>query len=395
MNIPAGFRCAAVHAGIKASPDKPDLALIVSDRPASAAGVFTQNRVCAAPVKVSRERVPAEGVRGIVVCAGNANACTGRRGLEDARRMAAVAAAEIGCRPEDILVCSTGVIGVPLPMAAVEAGIRKAAARLAGSPQNWESAARAMMTTDTQPKVVSHNLALARGSVNVLGLAKGAAMIGPHLATMLAFIVTDAGLPAHRLQELLRAAADVSFNCLSVEGHTSTNDTVLVLANGAAQGEQLTEQQQEQMGQVLTTVCQQLAEKIAADAEGAQHLVHIEVQGLASFEEARHVARTIANSVLVKTALFGGDPNWGRIVSAVGFAGVPIQEEELAVWIDDVLVFWEGEPQPFDRVALSRQLRDRRVVTLRVQCGRGPAACHFWTSDLTYDYVRLNAEYTT
>jgi glutamate N-acetyltransferase/amino-acid N-acetyltransferase len=386
-----GFRFGAVHCGVRPDRDRRDLALVVSDTPAVAAGVFTQNLVCAAPVHVSRERLPATDARGVVVCAGNANACTGERGLADARRMTDLAAAAISCRSQQMLVASTGVIGRPLPMDAIADGIPKAAVALTPAVQGLDAVAHAICTTDTRIKVSSRLVKTGDGEVRITGFAKGAAMIGPNMATMLAFILTDAIVESDGLKPLLREAVDRSFNCISVEGHTSTNDTVLLFANGASgfRPERL------QFAAGLSEVCTDLARAIAADAEGAAHLVTIEVEGAPSDGDARRVAKAIADSPLVKTAIYGADPNWGRIVSAAGYAGVPFAERDVSLWLNDLPLYRDGAPLPFDAATASAYLKQNRDVSMRLRVGTGSGRCTFWTCDLTPEYVRLNADYTT
>jgi glutamate N-acetyltransferase/amino-acid N-acetyltransferase len=385
VHLARGYRYAAVHCGVRPDRDRRDLALIVSDTPAAAAGVFTQNRVCAAPVVVCRERLPGADMRGVVVCAGNANACTGEQGLADARRMAALAADGVGCRPEQMLVASTGVIGRPLPMDAIAAGIPKAAAALTPAVNGLDAVAHAICTTDTRIKVASRLL----DDVRITGFAKGAAMIGPNMATMLAFVLTDAIIEPDTLQPLVRDAADRSFNCISVEGHTSTNDTLLVFANGAS-GRRV-----EGFGPALSAVCTDLAKAIAADAEGANHLVTIDVEGLPDDDSARRIAKTIADSPLVKTAIYGADPNWGRIVSAAGYAGVPFEERDVSLWLGDLPLYRDGAPLPFDAATASAYLKQNRDIAIRLKFAGGPGRCTFWTCDLTPEYIRLNADYTT
>lgn len=393
-HLARGYRFAGVPCGIRpAEPDRLDLTLVLSDTPASAAGVFTQNRVVAAPVRVSRARVPARDVRGLVACSGNANACTGAQGLADARRMTELAAATTSCRPEQFLVASTGVIGRPLPMPRLDEGIPRAARALQAGPDAFERAARAILTTDTVIKVSTHRLPLHGLDVTLTGFAKGAAMIGPNLATMLAFLLTDAAVAPEDLAVIARQAADASFNSISVEGHTSTNDTLLILANGTGptlQGDALA-----RFTHAATAACADLARAIAADAEGATHLIVIDVEGLRTDAEARKVARAVADSPLVKTAIFGADPNWGRIVSAAGYAGVEFEEEQMSLWLGDLPLYQAGAPQPFDAATASAYLKNNREVHLRLRFTLGPGRCTFWTSDLTYDYVRLNADYTT
>jgi glutamate N-acetyltransferase/amino-acid N-acetyltransferase len=392
-HLARGYRYAGVHCGLRPDPNRRDLALVVSDTPAAAAGVFTQNRVAAAPVRVCRERLPAAAARGVVICSGNANACTGARGIADAERMAAVAAEAVPCRPEQILVCSTGVIGQHLAMPCLEKGIRAAAGELRGTAEAFGNAARAILTTDTTIKVSTRALGLQGSEVRITGFAKGAAMIGPNMATLLAFVMTDASVSPDALTRLARQAADQTFNCVSVEGHTSTNDTLLLFANGG--GRRLEGEALAGYGQAVTAVCADLARAMASDAEGAAHFVTIRVEGLRNDAEARCVAKAVANSALVKTAIFGGDPNWGRIVSAAGYAGVNFEEEQLSLWLGDMLLYRDGSPQAFDAAAATAYLKKNRDIDLRLVFRLGQACRTFWTCDLTYDYIRLNAEYTT
>jgi glutamate N-acetyltransferase / amino-acid N-acetyltransferase len=392
-HLARGFRYAGVHSGIRPDPERLDLAVIASDRPAAAAGVFTQNRVCAAPVLVCRERLPTAQARGIVVCSGNANACTGKQGLEDARQMTELAGAALGVPAEQMLVCSTGVIGRLLPMDVIAPGIALAAQELAGGSTALERAARAILTTDTRIKVSTQTVVTDGGTVQLTGFAKGAAMIGPNMATMLAFVLTDAAVAPADLQALARSAADRSFNCVRVEGHTSTNDSLIFLANGAGaplQGAELA-----RFSEAATAVCADLARAIAADAEGASHLVTIEVEGTRTDADARTIARAVADSALVKTAIFGADPNWGRIVSAAGYAGVDFDESQLSLWLGPTLLYRAGTPLPFDPALVSAFMRDHRELTLRLVFTLGSGRCTFYTCDLTYEYVRLNADYTT
>jgi glutamate N-acetyltransferase / amino-acid N-acetyltransferase len=392
-NLASGYSYAGVHCGIRPDPNRLDLALVISDGPATAAGVFTQNQVVAAPFQVCRQRLPCSDARGIVICSGNANACTGQRGLEDARAMARIAAGAISCRPEQILVCSTGVIGRHLPMPCIETGIRAAALSLESAPAGLDRAARAILTTDKRVKVSTRVLTIGGSKVQITGFAKGAAMIGPNLATMLAFVLTDAKVLPDELSVLTHKAVDKSFNCISVEGHTSTNDTVLFFANG--QGPQLEGEGLTRFQRAACDVCMDLAQAIADDAEGANHFITIMVEGARDDTEARRIAKTVAESVLVKTAIFGADPNWGRIVSAAGYAGVPFKEEHLSLWLDETLLYHNGAPQPFNAAAASAYLKHNRNIQLRLRFSLGSGQATFWTCDLGYEYIRLNAEYTT
>ena len=387
--VPKGFRASGVKAGVKPSGGL-DLALLVADVPCSAAGTFTTNRVCAAPVKWCREIVPSADARGVVVNAGNANAATGGQGEANVRRTAEVAAGLIGCEARQVLVASTGVIGHQLPMDRIEAGLRAAAPALSADPESFRTAAQAILTTDTRTKIVSE----ARDGWSLLGMAKGAAMIGPRMATMLAFLTTDARVSPTALKSILSEAVEESFNCVSVEGHTSTNDTVLLLASGRA-GDELSGASLDRFAASLHGACQTLAQEMAADGEGSTHFIAIDVEGCTDREEARTLARAVADSPLVKTAIHGADPNWGRIVSAAGYAGIPFQEAELSLWINGVCVYDHGTPTAFDAGALSSNLRANRDVHLRLLFERGDASIRFWTCDLTAEYVRLNADYTT
>jgi len=394
-HLARNFRYAGVHCGVRpdAEPDRLDLALIVSDVPASAAGVFTQNRVVAAPVRVCRERLPSNQTRGIVLCSGNANACTGDQGMKDARRMTHCAAEPLGLRAEQMLVCSTGVIGRLLPIPHLEKGIARAVRELAAGAEALERAARAILTTDTHIKVSTREVALAGQTIRLTGFAKGAAMIGPNMATMLAVVLTDAAVSREDLAELAPRAAHVSFNCISVEGHTSTNDSLIFLANGAGpklQGDALRTFEAQAIA-----VCVDLAREIAADAEGASHFVTIDVEGLRDDDEARRVAKAVAESALVKTALFGGDPNWGRIVSAAGYCGVVFEETQMSLWLGGFMLYQAGTPLPFDAKAVSDYIKGHRDLHVRLEFTLGQGRCTFYTCDLTHDYVSLNADYTT
>jgi glutamate N-acetyltransferase/amino-acid N-acetyltransferase len=392
-NLAEGFRFAGVHSGLRPDPNRLDLALVISDRPAAAAGVFTQNRVVAAPVRVCQERLPAEDVRGIVICSGNANACTGQQGLEDARRMTTVAAEAVGCRAEQMLVCSTGVIGRHLPMPCIESGITDAAKVLENSLTALDRTAHAILTTDTRIKVSTQTIRVNGLEVRLTGFAKGAAMIGPNMATMLAFVLSDAAVAPADLATLARQATDQTFNCISVEGHTSTNDTLLFLANGS--GPRLQGPSLAVFHRAATNICADLARAIASDAEGATHLITLTVEGLRDDAEARRVAKTVAESALVKTAVFGADPNWGRIVSAAGYAGIPFREEDLSLWLGDMPLYAAGTPLPFDASLASAYLKHNREIQLRLRFTLGSGRCTFYTCDLGYEYVRLNADYTT
>jgi glutamate N-acetyltransferase / amino-acid N-acetyltransferase len=381
----AGFVASGVHAGIRRSG--PDLAIVRSVSPAVGAAVWTTNRVLAAPVVVSKRHLELADPQAVVINAGVANAATGGAGITDAERTAAEAASALGLEPEEVVVLSTGVIGVSLPMTQVLAGVRAAAAAL--DPDGGSSAAAAILTTDSGPKQ-----ATVEGDGFVVGgMAKGAGMIHPRLATMLAVVTTDYPLEPGEPASLLREAADASFNRISVDGECSTNDAVLLLANGAS-GIERTAVRDEQFANALGEVCASLAREIVSDGEGSTVLLEIAVSGAASDGEAEAVARRIATSPLVKTAAFGRDPNWGRVIAAAGSAPwnggfAHVDADRLTVSFDGAPVFVRGEPTG------ARPDLGRAAVTIDLDLGLGAGSASYLASDLTYDYVRLNAEYTT
>ena len=393
--VPQGYRLAGVFCGIKRNAAKLDLTLIVSDRDATAAGVYTQNRVFAAPVALDRSRTPTANVRAVVVNSGNANACTGERGLADARRMARLAAATCGADESQALVLSTGVIGTFLPMDKIGEGIAAAASGLASDEEALVNAARGMLTTDTTHKLASRTLNLSGRAVLLTGMAKGAAMIGPNMATMLGVVLTDAALDPAAAQETLGDVVDQTFNCISVDGHMSTNDTVLLLANGAAGTPPLDGTDLRAFREALLETCAELARAIPADGEGATHLVTIEVTGCATPPAARQIAKTVANSPLVKTAIHGGDPNWGRIVSAAGYAGIAFDPARVDLHLNGHLVYHQGAPAEFDAAIVSASIKENRETHVVLKFAEGHARARFWTTDLSAEYVRLNADYHT
>ncbi len=393
--LPAGFRAAGIHCGIKKDAALFDLSLFVSDQPAVAAGVFTTNLVHGAPVKVSRGRLPRSTARGVIINSGNANACTGERGNEDARWMTAEVAAQLGCQADDILVCSTGVIGRFLPRDVLQAGIPAVVGQLNATSAGFLNAARGIMTTDTFPKRSTRTGEIGGAAVRISGVCKGAAMIAPNMATMLSVIMTDALLPPADAQAMLKHAVDRSFNCISVEGHMSTSDTVLLLANGAAAGGKVSSHEHTRFQQMLDEVAMDLAQAIISDAEGADHEITIDVRGLRTRAEAYAIAKEVAESPLVKTAITGGDPNWGRIVSAVGYAGVKLEETDITLRLNDVLLYKAGTPLEFNAAEVSAALKNNRRVHIELDFPLGHEQVRFWTCDLTAEYVRLNADYTT
>jgi glutamate N-acetyltransferase/amino-acid N-acetyltransferase len=384
VTYPAGFHAVAVEAAVK-KPGRNDLALILSDRPAAAAAAFTTNRFAAAPVLHSRRIIEAGGpIRAIVVNAGNANAGTGERGIEDAAAMARFVAEGLGFAPDEILVSSTGVIGRPLPMDRVADGIRRAAALVPGM-RDGEAAARAIMTTDTVEKIATRDC----GQARIGGMAKGAGMIHPNMATMLAFLTTDAAIPRDALRAMLARAVEVSFNAISVDNDMSTNDTVFLLANGAAG-----EVDHVLFESTLTDLCRDLATKIVADGEGATKIVTIEIRGARSAADARLAADAVATSMLVKTALFGNDPNWGRILAAVGRSGADVDTGRVRVELAGSTLFENGMPTDVNPVTVSEAMK-RREILIRVELGLGNFERTVYTTDLSREYVSINADYTT
>jgi glutamate N-acetyltransferase/amino-acid N-acetyltransferase len=390
--IPEGFRFTGVHCGIKADPAKEDLTLIVFEEPGVAAGVYTQNLVHAASVARNRSLTPLEECLAVVVNSGNANACTGERGERDNEQMARLAAEVCGAKASQALSLSTGVIGEFLPMERLAAGIKDAAARLNNDAASLELAARGMMTTDKRQKIASRSAVVQGREVTITGIAKGAGMIGPNMATMLAVIMTDAPIPADLAEEALRDAVDVSFNCISVEGHMSTSDTVLLLASGEADGAHLHRFDAAPFVDNLIEVCTELARAIPADGEGATHLIQLDVSGLKTRAHAQQIAKTVANSALVKTAVAGADPNWGRIVSAAGYSGVPFDPGGVDLSINGLPLYEKGAPIAFDARQLSASMRDNYETLIDLRFTEGDAAIRFWTSDLTVEYIKINTE---
>ena len=392
--LAAGFHTAATACGLKPSGNL-DLGLVWSEGPCSAAGVFTTNRVQAAPVHVCRETLAAAAgrVRGVLYNSGCANAVTGERGLTDARRMRELAAAAIDAKPDELLVLSTGVIGKFLDMGKLASGITAlrshSALRAAGD------AARAIMTTDTRAKLAFSPLALPGGRATIAGFAKGAGMIHPNMATMLSVITTDARIEPARLDRALRSAVERSFNRISVDGDMSTNDTVLVLASGAS-GAIVDDAGEPEFTGALTDVCVSLARQVARDGEGATRLVELRVTGGATDAQAHRVGDAIACSPLVKTAIHGNDPNWGRILAAAGYSGEAIEPDRVGLWFGDgdVQLLDRGLPVAFDAARASALLQQDPAI-IHLDLGLGTASAVVWTCDFSAEYVRINADYTT
>ena len=392
-----GFRAGGTYAGIKTySDDKMDVGMLLSDTPCAVAGVFTKSSIVSPSVTVNRETLAGEHpVRGLVVNSGIANAGVGEQGYIDAKEMAVIAAAALGVKPEEVLVFSTGIIGVELPMTLIKSGVEQiAGAGLSESSGN--SLARAMMTTDTHPKEAGVSVDIGGVAVHIGGVAKGSGMIHPNMATMLSFIATDAAVEQTLLREMLPEVADRSLNMLTVDGDSSTNDSLVVLANGAARNNLITAgtPEAEALRAGLLEVCVQLTRQLARDGEGATHLLVVEVTGARHDEDARAAARTIASSLLVKSAVYGADPNWGRLLAALGRSQVEAVEEKIDLYINGVCIMQAGKPIPFHRDAVVALMRGDEV-TFRIALNLADGQATAWGCDLTEEYVVINSAYTT
>ncbi|MBF2048014.1 MAG: bifunctional ornithine acetyltransferase/N-acetylglutamate synthase [Elainella sp. C42_A2020_010] len=403
VTAPKGYRAAGIAAGLKPS-GAPDLALIVSDVDAIAAGVFTTSQVKAACVDYCRQRLQAKSVARAILCnAGQANAATGAQGWADANESAELLARELGISPELVLVASTGVIGQRIKMDQLRTGIPQLVA--AASPTGSDAAAKAIITTDLVTKSFALETTMDGRPVRIGGICKGSGMIHPNMATMLAFVTCDAAISPHLWQQMVSRAADKSFNQITVDGDTSTNDSLIALANGESRTPAITEPgpEADKLEAMLTEVCMGMAKAIARDGEGATCLLEIRVSGTSDDAAARQIARTIAGSALFKAAVFGRDPNWGRIAAAAGRAGVPFDQENLRVQLGDFVLMENGQPLPFDRAAASRYMKQAAAgeylksdtVRISVSVGNGSGTGAAWGCDLSYDYVKINAEYTT
>lgn len=403
VTAPKGFRAGGIAAGLKPS-GAPDLALILSEVDAIAAGVFTTSQVKAACVDYCRQRLQTKSTARAILCnAGQANAATGAQGWADAIESAELVARELGISPELVLVASTGVIGQRIKMDALRAGIPQLVA--AASPDGSSSAAQAIVTTDLVTKSFALETSLDGRPVRIGGICKGSGMIHPNMATMLAFVTCDAAISPHLWQQMVSRAADKSFNQITVDGDTSTNDSLIALANGESRTPAITEAgpEADKLEAMLTEVCTGMAKSIARDGEGATCLLEIQVTGTSDDAAARQIARTIAGSALFKSAVFGRDPNWGRIAAAAGRAGIPFDQNNLRVKLGDFLLMDYGQPLPFDRAAASQYMKQAAAgeylktdtVLVSVSVGNGSGSGMAWGCDLSYDYVKINAEYTT
>lgn len=396
-SLPRGFRFAATACGLKKTGAL-DLAVISSEAPASAAAVFTQNLVVAAPVVISKQHLRASNgrMRAVIVNAGNANCATGKAGDIAAQRTVAETARRLGCAPQEIIVCSTGVIGVPLAVEKILRALPKLAGNRRPSARSFAELSLAICTTDTRPKTAAASFNMGGKRIHMVGCAKGAGMIHPNLATTLAFVVTDAAIAPALLQKTLRDVCSRTFNAISVDGDSSTNDTLAVFANGAAGAPAIRagSSSHRAFSAALEHVCRELALQIVADGEGAQRVIEIEVRGAKSEAAAKKIAETIATSPLVKTAFAGGDPNWGRVFAAAGRAGVPFDPAKVDITMAHIPVLRRGQPLDFnERAASNRLLADHVPIVLHLHAG--PATARYWTCDFTAEYVRINASYRT
>jgi glutamate N-acetyltransferase/amino-acid N-acetyltransferase len=398
ITAPQGFLAAGITAGLKPS-GKPDLSLLLAPEGAVCAGTFTTSLVRAACVDLCAERLHASGgrARAVLTNSGQANACTGDRGLIDSQRATQAMAERLGLSADEVLICSTGVIGVPIPMNTLLAGLDPLLEAL--SPSGGAAAASAILTTDLTDKQIALEAELGGRTVRIGGMAKGSGMIHPNMATMLGYLSCDAGVPAEVWQAMVQRAVDRSFNAITVDGDTSTNDTYLAFAAG----EPLNSEHFDALEAGLTAVSQHLAKAIARDGEGATCLVEVQVEGAGDDAAARAIARTICGSSLVKCAVHGRDPNWGRIVAAAGRAGVAMDPDAVALWLGDHQLMAAGQPLEFDRPAASAYMRDRAAgayleddtVLIQIQVGSGSGVGSAWGCDLSDQYVRINADYTT
>jgi glutamate N-acetyltransferase/amino-acid N-acetyltransferase len=390
VTFATGFRAGATSAGVKTgTPQRLDVALLVADRPCSAAALFTRNQVIAAPCVVTKRHLASGPLRGAIVNSGNANACTGEQGERDAAAIAEAAARAIGARGTELAVASTGVIGIPLPAERIVRAIPKIEASVDG----WDEFSRAIMTTDTRPKVAEREVWLRGKPVRLGGAAKGAGMIHPDMATLLAFVTTDAQIDGPTAQRALEAAVSASFNSISIDGDTSTNDMALLLASGAS-GIEVRGDAWDPFVEALTEVCADLAMQVVADGEGATKVFEVRVRGAATADDARVAARTITTSNLVKTAIHGADPNWGRVLAAAGRSGARVNQRRASVRIGDVDVFARGTPCRWDAAAV-RRIFERPSITIDVDLGVGDSTSRAWGCDLSEEYVHINADYTT
>ena len=395
VTLPRGFQAGATYAGLRTySEDKRDLGILYSEAPAAAAATFSTNRILSPSVTTSQKHIAEGGgsARAVVANSGCANTCVGETGLKDAAEMSELAGAKLGLTPTEVLVCSTGIIGVELPMGLIRAGVPK----IALTPEGGHDFARAILTTDAVTKEAAVSFPVGETTVYLAGCAKGSGMIHPNMATMLAFLTTDASIDAGFLQTALREAVDASFNMISVDGDSSTNDTVIILANGAAGAPQILPGTPEAalFQDALAEVCIRLAKAIVRDGEGATKLFEVAVHGARTVDDARLAARSISSSLLVKTAVHGNDPNWGRLMMSLGKSGAEVEEPKVSLFINDVCIMENGLPIPFFRDAIVANMRETDV-RFRIHLDLADATATAWGCDLSEAYVVINSAYST
>jgi len=393
FQIPKGYKFASATCGLKRT-NNPDMGLIVSEKKCNAFGMFTQNTFKGAPVIITQDHLKNRTAQAIIVNAGNANVATGEKGLNNAIEMASMTAKFLNIKTDDVLIASTGVIGMLLDMNKIIKGIKECTASL---KQNaFKDVAKAIMTTDSYMKVASESFKVANKEVTISGMVKGAGMIHPNMATMLCFILTDANIHYSALKETMMSAINKTFNCMTVDGDTSTSDMAIILANGMAENKIIEKKGNAfaKFSKHLYTICEKLAKMIAADGEGATKLIEINILNCRTEKEGEKIAKKIATSILFKTAMFGNDPNWGRIICAIGNSGVNFNPDKIIVDINNITVFINGMPAEYDEKRLKKSLATKEI-SVTVNLNHGKEKCRVWTCDLTYDYVKINASYRT
>jgi glutamate N-acetyltransferase / amino-acid N-acetyltransferase len=394
---PKGFKAGSVHCGLKRNIKSHDIAIIFSEQPCKAAALFTTNRIVAAPIKYSKKVVQNGVVHAIVVNSGNANACTGKKGYKDAETMAQLTSGHLNIKPGEVIVASTGIIGHHLPMAKIKSGISKSSARLGNQNTHSINISKAIMTTDTVPKNIAVKTKIGGKEVAIGAIAKGSGMISPKMATMFCFITTDASISLNTLRSCIKKSTEGSFNQITVDGHMSTSDMVAILANGMAHNRNITSSNKIDLAlfqKALDYVTLNMAKAIVKDGEGATKFIHIEINEAKSTSDAKKISRTIAESPLVKTAINGEDPNWGRIVSAAGYAGIPLDESKLRLSVNKIVIYKNGLPvTPFPKKLLSEMKKSE--ITIQLYLGNGNKSATLWTCDLSKEYVKINADYHT
>jgi len=393
FQIPKGYKFASATCGLKRT-NNPDMGLIVSERKCNAFGMFTQNTFKGAPVIITQNHLKNRTAQAIIVNAGNANVATGEKGLNNAIEMAFMTAKNLNIKIDDVLIASTGVIGMQLDMNKIIKGIKKCTASLKRNA--FKDVAKAIMTTDSYMKVASESFKVANKEVTISGMVKGAGMIHPNMATMLCFILTDANIHYSALKEAMMSAVKKTFNCMTVDGDTSTSDMAIILANGMAENKIIEKKGNAfaKFSKHLYTICEKLAKMIAADGEGATKLIEINILNCRTEQEGEKIAKKIATSTLFKTAMFGNDPNWGRIICAIGNSGVSFKPDKIIVDINDITVFRNGMPAEYDEKRLKKSLAKKEIF-VTVDLNQGKEKSRVWTCDLTYDYVKINASYRT